>query len=963
MIKKLFFLVVLVLGLTSTVSARNFVIDPCDPDLVGYWNLDEGAGTIAHDSDLQAANNGTLIGGAVWNNGEPGTVYFNGSSYVEISPLKHNGVTWTTNLGTIAIWVRFDGAQITRAAPIFTDGSTTYTGLHIFDPLDTLGWGWHYQWNGNLWDWNSGIVPPYDDWCYVALTVSGWPTGITGHGIGTIYQYDGTTFEKAINLQSVNWHGTITFNGNFYLGCQNPIRRWIKGWIDEAVVINRTLTEHNIYQMLDHSNRFKAYDPSPANNGMNISLNADLSWKPGDAARDVNAHHVYFGLFFADVNHGTGGTDKGIQDANTFDPGTLNLTQDYFWRIDEIDPCNVVTKGDVWKFQTQQGSAVYTSPANGSTTVPVDANLVWQAGLAGTYRHLVYFGPTLQDVNYLVLAPDVNLDPAILKYKPTLPPLALNTTYYWRIVERNEAAGHVKWPGPIWSFTTLSYVTWEPFGEYTDDGALWAAWEDGYYLFNGARIFLGPFDFYQVGTNGNTKSMWFQYSNNGVPAADYYSEAKRTFNPYRNWSSAGYYGVKVLALYFKGFAGTGPPDNLPANNPNAYDIPYVILEDSLGHKAMVKYGLKPGELLSNLAQSAWYEWLLRLQDFVGVDLTKIKVVHIGLGDPTNLYGSGHPGTDGTIWWDEFRLFLPACLPAVYVRPGDLNGDCWVNYTDLAMMTGDWLKTDGTLLGLADRWKFDETAGHWAVDSVRAKDANVIGGPIWVTDANVNHPCKALDFNGGFDQALTPALNLTGVNTTITAWIKPQGAQEAYAGIVFENPLVASCGMNFFGATTHLGLHWNNAHYDWDSGLNCTDNHWAFVALVATKGVGITLYRSNQNGSVLSSATLADTALTAQAFQGGVYIASMGNYRYFVGTIDDVRFYDCALTLAQLQALAASGTEPVLTNAQLYRPLTSPANIVKNPGPPYNPANPDIVNFKDYALLAGDSWLQKIYYGD
>jgi hypothetical protein len=69
---------------------------------------------------------------------------------------------------------------------------------------------------------------------------------------------------------------------------------------------------------------------------------------------------------------------------------------------------------------------------------------------------------------------------------------------------------------------------------------------------------------------------------------------------------------------------------------------------------------------------------------------------------------------------------------------------------------DWLKTDGTLFGLADRWKFDETTGHIAVDSVRAKDANVIGTATWVHDANVNHTCDALSFNGS-TQAKTPSL--------------------------------------------------------------------------------------------------------------------------------------------------------------------------------------------------------------
>jgi len=104
MIKKLLFLVVLALGLTGTVSARNFFIDPCDPDLVAYWKLNEGTGTIAYDSDLQAANNGDLMGNKTrWDyGGEPGTVYLGGSSdYIAIvGGLKHKGGILTTNILT-----------------------------------------------------------------------------------------------------------------------------------------------------------------------------------------------------------------------------------------------------------------------------------------------------------------------------------------------------------------------------------------------------------------------------------------------------------------------------------------------------------------------------------------------------------------------------------------------------------------------------------------------------------------------------------------------------------------------------------------------------------------------------------------------------------------------------------------------------------------------------------------------
>jgi len=43
----------------------------------------------------------------------------------------------------------------------------------------------------------------------------------------------------------------------------------------------------------------------------------------------------------------------------------------------------------------------------------------------------------------------------------------------------------------------------------------------------------------------------------------------------------------------------------------------------------------------------------------------------------------------------------------------------------------------------------------------------------------------------------------------------------------------------------------------------------------------------------------------------------------------------------------------------YVPLETPANLVPKdpPGAPFDPGNLDIVNFKDYAILA-DNWLDE-----
>ena len=73
------------------------------------------------------------------------------------------------------------------------------------------------------------------------------------------------------------------------------------------------------------------------------------------------------------------------------------------------------------------------------------------------------------------------------------------------------------------------------------------------------------------------------------------------------------------------------------------------------------------------------------------------------------------------------------------------------------------------------------------------------------------------------------------------------------------------------------------------------------------------------------------------------------YKFFVGSIDDVRIYDYALSLDEI----------LYTMGGPYVELTSPANVYPKVGDEgvYNPLNIDIVNFKDYALVA-ERWLDK-----
>ncbi len=109
-----------------------------------------------------------------------------------------------------------------------------------------------------------------------------------------------------------------------------------------------------------------ASEPNPDDKSENVPTDTVLGWVPGNYAADVNAHDIYFGTNFDDVNDANIGFDpagvyQGSQnkDSNSFDPCGLDCGRAYYWRVDEVndnDPC--IWPGDVWSFMVRCDQAV-----------------------------------------------------------------------------------------------------------------------------------------------------------------------------------------------------------------------------------------------------------------------------------------------------------------------------------------------------------------------------------------------------------------------------------------------------------------------------------------------------------------------------------------------------------------------------------------------------------------------------
>jgi hypothetical protein len=117
----------------------------------------------------------------------------------------------------------------------------------------------------------------------------------------------------------------------------------------------------------------KAINPTPAHGATNQAINATTSWENGGGA---TSYDIYFG-----TNSTPGIAEFQTNQTNTvFDPGLLEYTNTYYWRIDSLNGGGT-SEGDVWSFETMSqpsgGTVQFSSTTNsvsedgGTVTVAV----------------------------------------------------------------------------------------------------------------------------------------------------------------------------------------------------------------------------------------------------------------------------------------------------------------------------------------------------------------------------------------------------------------------------------------------------------------------------------------------------------------------------------------------------------------------------------------------------------------
>ncbi len=158
------------------------------------------------------------------------------------------------------------------------------------------------------------------------------------------------------------------------------------------------------------------------------------------------------------------------------------------------------------------------------------------------------------------------------------------------------------------------------------------------------------------------------------------------------------------------------------------------------------------------------------------------------------------------------------------------------------------------------------------------------------------PGNALLMTSSSDYVSIPALGITTNTITMSAWIKPNGVQSDYTGLIFSSSNGAT-GINFVTGN-RLGYTWNDepGSYNYASGPIVPAGVWSHVALVVN-ATSATFYLNGK-------ATTRTAAHTAVNFNQVFQLGKDRGYdtRNFFGNMDEVCFYNRALTANEIREL-------------------------------------------------------------
>ena len=310
-------------------------------DLVGWWKLDDGAGTVVKDSSGNGID-GNFVGNPKWVEGMNGTggLELDGTCWVDFGnppkalftgtmPMSAALWIYPTNLGATLAGAGADRAFLSRNQDWAFKASGPYARFTTPGVLDYNA---------------QKTVLKVGEWQHVTVT---FQPGVGVAGVAVFY-LDGVETDRISSAATNGGYnaaaatsGASVNGGPLLLGNnQWTSTQFYFGRYDDVRLYNHILTPKEVVDAMHGAGPELASGPNPNEKATDVPADIAVAWTPGAFAA---THDVYLGTSFADVNSGSRTSPAGVlasqgQTDARYDPdGLLGYGQTYDRRIDEVD--------------------------------------------------------------------------------------------------------------------------------------------------------------------------------------------------------------------------------------------------------------------------------------------------------------------------------------------------------------------------------------------------------------------------------------------------------------------------------------------------------------------------------------------------------------------------------------------------------------------------------------------------
>jgi hypothetical protein len=489
------------------------------------------------------------------------------------------------------------------------------------------------------------------------------------------------------------------------------------------------------------------------------------------------------------------------------------------------------------------------------------------------------------------------------------------------------------------------------------EGPTTGTWIDGFTNPTTSEVYTETNIFY--GFSGKSMDFFYDNAPTGSPTKPRYAEIEAAISDLEIGSDWILAGAKSVRLRFYGV------------ETNYGEPMYFGVEDSRGASS---YAQVTYDDVNAIQLSGWQEWNIDLEDLnsAGVHLNDIQKVYLGIGVRGNTTATG----EGHVYFDEIEIWPPRCRPETTFAEGDLSGDCYINNYDLEMVGRDWLlKSDWVAAsepvpGPVTHWRMDDSNTSTTLLNSGSLGTDFNGGFVFMDTSAWRTPGAPApdnpDPNGAlYFEAVAGHVNVPDFNSapggfttdsaTLTAWVKRNGTQVNFAGIVICTRLGEGWEDSVIIAGLSVGADWdepvstNKLKYHWEEDVGWAiptellipDNQWTFCA-VSVRPTDASVYMMPLGEAMQSTVVIQDHVVADmnQPILIGEDPRDFDGHRRWEGLIDDVRIYDYALTDEEI-VYASQGAEGLIWyDLEPWR-----ADIYDD----------DTIDFKDFAVM-GDRWL-------